>query len=654
MSRRLTSSSRLLALTALCLTLHSRPSVAQVGRIGAGLDGLRDVSPVAPRLTGSTVGARGELVGVVLDDRGLPLAGAVVSALGSSTLFAISDRDGRFAFRRLPPGAYVVRAHLKGYQSGRARLLQVRASSSEGVATTASITLRRPVEAESRPDVLAAGVGAPTGSAPPEETDAHAHGEVAWRLRHLKRSVLKEATNGLTLSGWQTEPPTGSRSDAFWRESLAGLGWAVDGSTRLASALFSDLGFDGQVNFLTSTSFDRPQDLLTSDAGMPRGVALVSLERPGPNGLWRMRGALTHGDLSSWLVSGSYVRTSSHTHEYEAGFSYGMQRYIGSSAATLATMSRDSRSVAAMHGYDTWAPRTGVHVTYGAEFATSDYLEDDALLSPRFSVALQPISGDSLAIRTTVSRREVAPGMEEFLPPSGGVWLPPERTFSAVSSSGTLYPERTDHVEIEAERAMAGVVVGVRVFRQHGEDQVAALFGGGSAGPSATTGHYHVGSTGDFEATGWGLRMSRVVGDTVRASVAYTRADTAWASRGADRRPLMHIARAAVRDADRIHDVTAMLESQWAPTATRVLMLYKVASAGAATDTEAEPALVGTRFEVQVNQGLPFLRFTNAHWEALVAVRNMFYGDVMNASLYDELLVVRPPTRVLGGVTVKF
>ena len=38
----------------------------------------------------------------------------------------------------------------------------------------------------------------------------------------------------------------------------------------------------------------------------------------------------------------------------------------------------------------------------------------------------------------------------------------------------------------------------------------------------------------------------------------------------------------------------------------------------------------------------------------LVAVRNMFRDDVLDASVYDELLVVRPPKRVVGGLTVKF
>jgi hypothetical protein len=53
---------------------------------------------------------------------------------------------------------------------------------------------------------------------------------------------------------------------------------------------------------------------------------------------------------------------------------------------------------------------------------------------------------------------------------------------------------------------------------------------------------------------------------------------------------------------------------------------------------------------VQVNQALPFLR----NWEMLVAVSNLFHDDATTASVYDEALVVNPPKRVLGGVTVRF
>jgi hypothetical protein len=38
----------------------------------------------------------------------------------------------------------------------------------------------------------------------------------------------------------------------------------------------------------------------------------------------------------------------------------------------------------------------------------------------------------------------------------------------------------------------------------------------------------------------------------------------------------------------------------------------------------------------------------------LAAVRNLFRSDLYDGSIYDELLVIRPPKRVMGGLTVRF
>ena len=51
---------------------------------------------------------------------------------------------------------------------------------------------------------------------------------------------------------------------------------------------------------------------------------------------------------------------------------------------------------------------------------------------------------------------------------------------------------------------------------------------------------------------------------------------------------------------------------------------------------------------------MPFLNFAAAHWEMLLNVRNLFRDDLLDASVYDELLVVKPPKRVVGGLTVRF
>jgi len=64
------------------------------------------------------------------------------------------------------------------------------------------------------------------------------------------------------------------------------------------------------------------------------------------------------------------------------------------------------------------------------------------------------------------------------------------------------------------------------------------------------------------------------------------------------------------------------------------------------------------RFDVQVRQALPFQPIQGGTIEVLVAMSNMFRdpanAGAFGASSYDELLTVRAPRRVLGGVQVRF
>ena len=56
---------------------------------------------------------------------------------------------------------------------------------------------------------------------------------------------------------------------------------------------------------------------------------------------------------------------------------------------------------------------------------------------------------------------------------------------------------------------------------------------------------------------------------------------------------------------------------------------------------------------MQVNQALPF-GVAGTKWEVLVGLRNLFRDANELASIYDELLVVRPPKRLVGGFLVRF
>jgi hypothetical protein len=87
-----------------------------------------------------------------------------------------------------------------------------------------------------------------------------------------------------------------------------------------------------------------------------------------------------------------------------------------------------------------------------------------------------------------------------------------------------------------------------------------------------------------------------------------------------------------------------------------VIVLYKMSNAfaHAALPTGTQTPSLDTRFDVQVRQSLPFMDFSSAKWEMLVAVRNFFRETAADQSVYDELLVVRPPKRIVGGLTLKF
>src|SRR5438477_125440 len=199
-------------------------------------------SPVRPVLSDAKFAslASGSIGGVVEDERGAPIPGAMVSALGAKTAITVTDRSGRFELRTLSPGPYLVRAHVTGFVGSRGQIIEVRASTR----TASSIALRRatamttPAIPTANVPVLAASAGslveaveaiesqtsavslpvalAPADSSaspvdPVERVDPvdpvdpvdrvgpvdpvdNVQTETAWRLRHLRRGILKDIT----------------------------------------------------------------------------------------------------------------------------------------------------------------------------------------------------------------------------------------------------------------------------------------------------------------------------------------------------------------------------------------------------------------------------------------------------------------------------
>jgi len=591
----------------------------------------------------------GLIEGKVTDELGAPLDGAVISALGGTTAFAVSDKTGAYTLKQLPPGPYLIRVHLAGFLAARGTMVNVRPSTK----SASSFTLRREgLIGAAR--VTEAGVGATNVAAP--ATDARNgdrdESDLAWRLRHLKRGVLKDTDTFALPEGTMTGMP--KDDNWFITDSFELLGRAVGTSAKKATALFSDLSLGGQVNLLTTGAFDNPLQLLQLDR--TSSVAFFSVGAPvGMHGDWNVRAAMNQNDLSSWMLAGNYVVKAQVPHQYQFGMSYSLQRYEGGNTAALESVTDTARNVGAVFAYDEWQVSRYIALSYGANYARYDYMAAPTLFSPSVAATLSP--WNAWRVRVAASHFESAPGAEEFIPPMSAEYLPPQRTFAPISKLG-MRPQQSTNYEVGVERVMNGAVLSVRAFDQHIDDQTVTVFGLRKADSAPSVlGHYYVGAAGDADVHGVGVTLTHALAENFRGSIDYSVATADWVGRTdpVEYAVLTRWVPSAVRpDRERIHDLTTSLETEIPYSATRVVVLYKLNTAFAApTRNDASP-LLGARFDLRVTQALPFMNFRTSQWEMLVGVRNLFHDSLANTSVYDELLVVHPPKRVVGGLTVRF
>lgn len=605
-----------------------------------------EYQPAMPQVARASAGS---LHGIVSDEAGGPIAGVTVSAIGETMVFAVTDRKGRFEFENVPAGQYLLRANRAGFSLPQREYVTVRGSAraikwlslrrNEPVATTGS----------SQPQILAAGLGGdPTALTddtlgnseetvtPADPSSPHPHTETAWRLRHVRRSVLKDSSEVVTIA-----------------EESAPLEAADFGNAPAFSSLFNVLPFSGEINLLTSNSVNGPGDLFGN--GMPRGITYVQLGSGTETAAgWAVQAAVSEGDVSSWILAGSFSARGPRAHAFDMGLSFGAQEYADGNPAVMAVGSSANRRVGAVYGFDNWTVSPRVHLAYGARLARYDYVDREDLWSPHVVLSLNVASGTHL--RTRVSQRMRAPGAEEFLPPqSGGPWIPPQRTFSALGGDD-FRVERIRQLEFALEREFSdSAVVSFRRFVEKVDDQLVTIFGAQAYGARSDVGHYLVGSAGAVDADGWGVKVASATTKRLRGSVDYTLTRARWAPDALASARVAKLSPSAVRsEREDVHDLAMSGEADIAETATRVFFYYRV-STGYARDDDAAQAALGGRFDFQVKQGLPFIPLRGSEWQVLVGIRDLFRDPLdSSSSTYDELLVVRPPKRVIGGVQVKF
>lgn len=586
----------------------------------------RSESPAVVRLAAASAGS---IYGSVQDEAGSPVEGAVISALGSSTAFAVTDRAGQYRIGELPAGPYVVRAHRDGFAGARSTLVNVRPSSK----APSSFTLKR----EPAPVALAGvGIGDTTGASTRDES------AMAWRLRRLTRSVLKDEQPGTDLvpadDRWMAD-----ESPGFFER-------AVDASARFATSVFSDWPLNGQVNLLTATAYDDAGEMV--DFGPASGVAFFALGAPvGQHGDWSARAAMNSGDISSWMMAGDFASRPGARNQLAFGMTYSLQAYRPTSITGLQAVPEGHRKVATLSAAHEFAPAARWRVGYGTRYEHYDYLNGYGLLSPSARLTFTPAAG--WAVHTKASLQQVAPGAEEFVPPADAQWVPPQRTFAPLGRNG-LDVERVRHYEVGLTRSFREVAVSVKTFRQDVDNQLVTVFG--AADPArfiAAGGHYGIASAGDATMHGWTVGVVHAMSAHVRGRVDYSMVAAQWTpSTGADRRALFAGAPQAIRQPnERVHDLSASLDAEVPQTDTRLVVLYRVNTGFAGSPNGLQTG--NGRFDIQVRQAIPFIGGLG-DWEMLLGVRSLFRPTLEDRSIYDELLVVRAPKRLIGGLQVRF
>ena len=602
----------------------------------------------------------GRLLGVVTGDADARLDTLLVTAAGpTGTAVAACDADGRFEFRGLAPGVYLLRAHAAGFTAGAGRIVEVRS----GLSTLHSMRLRRIVPASgASPAVLAAsatsGLGGASGAewiagagrsgedgkgrggdaaaaeraagAPPP----HDHTQRAWRLRRARRSVLKDAT-----------PADAGRRGASDDDPAARPG-------RPAGDMLSGFAPSGRLHLLARARLDAAGEAWSIDQ-MPGQIAYVDVGAPAGENGWGVRGAVAVGGRGSWVLAGSYATDVASDHAIEVGASFSRQRppraddALTPSEAARVPDRYANREVGSVQADGSWSPSRRLSVGYGAAFAHYGYLDRGGLLSPRAQVVVEPTA--RTRVRAAVARSLSAPGAEEFLPSASGLWLPPERTFAPLSAVDPLRVERTRHVEVALERDVGPAsVIGVRGYRQNVANQMLTLFGVGTA-----IDHYYVANARGVDAAGWGVSFSHELAGRIQGAVEYNTTRSRWAPWGAAELPTP-AAGAARAGAERFHDVTTSIEAEIPETATSVFVLARINTAFSRAEAASVAPGLDARFALRVTQTLPFAPFGDGDWEVLVDVRNLLRERAAGASVYDELLVVNPPKQVVGGLVVHF
>jgi hypothetical protein len=344
---------------------------------------------------------------------------------------------------------------------------------------------------------------------------------------------------------------------------------------------------------------------------------------------------MSENEGRAWRVAAEFVLEpgAGHTLEVGAGYGNGDEREV-----LEVGLPQPGRALGAVFVRDRFKVSERLAATVGGRYTYLGFLPDSNHADAIVELELQ--GDDETVLRGAVATRTLAPGGD--LLTLSTVAASPAITWARLEEG--LVPGKTRRLEVGVDRALSpNAHVRTQLFAERQRDALVTVFRDGTP---------IVRNAGMLEAKGFGVTVGRRFGRAVDGSVTYTFGQ----SRRSGHIPFQTAPVTSFEHAE-FHDLAARVETFIGWTDTRVAALYRLnalAESNTPTLTGTRGSSTTTRFDVQLTQGLPFLEpLTRADWELLLAVRNMFY-EASQAGFLDELAVQDPPTRVVGGISVRF
>ena len=548
----------------------------------------------------------GGLVGWVESTRGAPVAGAVISIFGEGirggSLMTLADSEGQFMLPSLPAGSYTLRAIGSGHLPSAAEHVTV-LPNRDSLFTLSLIPVG---EKQSGPEN--------TASEKHDRPEDDALREWRWLLRHKRRSVLETAAH-------ETAP-----ADVAAATSLTAPTPSYDSLGALA----------GRVELMALSTGNGSTTTPVDPGGLPTGLGALKLHGRLAEGVrWSLGGLLAETEDRSWRMAAEFVLEPGGGHEIQTGAGYG----AGYTRALFPTESPTSadRSVGAFFLRDRWRVGERLTTSFGARYTYIGFLSNPHHADAVVQIELR---GDDPAtvLHGSMATRTLAPG-GDLLTLSTASASP---AISWARLDDGIEASRTLSYELGVDRSIGKGTVGAFAFGERTRDQLFTAFDATEA--------LWVRNVGAVGAQGIGVRVGRRIGSVFSGTVTYTfgrASHPVWARRSID--PL------GFEDAQ-FHDLVARVETFISCTDTRVSALYRLNALSEESEmlSSRSGGTTTTRFDLQLTQGLPFLQpLTRADWDLLVAVSNIFY-EASEGGFLDELMVQEPPTRVVGGISVRF